>query len=325
MQARGATLAPGILFDSDMGRNIDAALALAMLHGLGRGRVIAVGVSNSSLDAAAFCDAVARFYAGDAGLPVGLAEDGPKLDDAPMLSGLLGMRGTDGQPAFRHGVRSINDTADPAVVFRNALLTQQEQQGVVVLAGPATNLVGLLRLSGSRDIVASKVRLLVVAAGAFGGSVVDPRIRADISAARKVLADWPSPVVAVGMEAGNAAPYPDQSIEADFSWSPNHPIVAAYRAYREKQQRGSGASGVSSQAVLAALYVANPSADFLKLSAPGRIEAGDDGITRFRESAGGKHRYLIIDPMQKESVTQAFLALAAARPAAGRGTPPRNQ
>ena len=133
MQARGATLAPGILFDSDMGRNIDAALALAMLHGLGRGRVIAVGISNSSLDAAAFCDAVSRFYGGGGSLPVGLAEDGSKLDNAPMLSVPLGMRGSEGQPVFRHAVRNINDTADPSVVFRNALLTQQDQQGIAVL------------------------------------------------------------------------------------------------------------------------------------------------------------------------------------------------
>jgi purine nucleosidase len=325
MQARGATLAPGILFDSDMGRNIDAALALAMLHGLGRGRVIAIGISNSSLDAAAFCDAVSRFYGGGGGLPIGLAEDGSRLDDAPMLSVPLGMRGAEGQPVFRHAIRNMNDTADPSVVFRNALLTQQDQQGIAVLAGPATNLANLMRLRGARDILASKVRLLVMAAGAFGGSVVDPRIRADISAARKVLADWPSPIVAVGMEAGSAAPYPDQSIEADFDWSPNHPIVVAYRAYREKQEQGSGATGVPSQAVLAALYAANTNADYLKVSQPGTIEVGDDGRTRFRESAGGSHRYLLIDAAQKESVTQAFTSLAAARPTAGRGTPPRNQ
>src|SRR5688572_25024636 len=149
MQARGAALAPGIVFDSDMGRNIDAAIALSMLHGLGRGRVIAVGISNSSLDAAGFCDAIARFYIGDAAarntgtsgvLPVGLAEDGSRLDDAPMLTVPLGMRNADGQPVFRHGVRSVIDTADPSVVFRNALLTQQEKQSIVVLAGPATNL-----------------------------------------------------------------------------------------------------------------------------------------------------------------------------------------
>jgi inosine-uridine nucleoside N-ribohydrolase len=304
-----------MLFDSDMGRNIDAALALAMLHGLGRGRLIAVGISHSSLDAAAFCDAMARFYFGEGGgrnMPIGLAEDGPKLDDAAMLSVLPGMR---------HNIRSITDTSDPAIVFRNALLTQQDKQGVAVLAGPATNLARTLLLNGARSIVAAKVRLLIMAAGDFGGGPADPRIRADVSSARKLLAEWPSPIVAVGVEAGTAVPFPDHSIETGFASMPNHPVVPAYRAYREKHPESNGASA---QAVLAALFAANPNADYLRLSPPGTIDVGDDGRTRFKESAAGSHRYLIIDPVQKESVTQAFIALATARPPTGRGAPPKN-
>src|SRR5262245_17925441 len=207
MQARGATLAPGILFDSDMGRNIDAALALSMLYGLGRGRVIGVAVSSSSLEAAAFCDVLARFYNSGGGLPIGLAEDGPKLDDSPMLREPLSLRNADGQPVFRPAVRSVIDTADPPVLFRNALLTQQDKQAIAVLAGPATNLARLLTMNGGREIVASKVQLLVMAAGAFDGTAVDPRVRADVASMQKVLAEWPSPIVAVGAEAANAVPY----------------------------------------------------------------------------------------------------------------------
>jgi inosine-uridine nucleoside N-ribohydrolase len=328
MQGRGGSLAPGILFDSDMGRNIDAALALAMFYGLGRGRLIAVAISHSSLDAAAFCDAVARFYIGDAAarntgtggvLPFGLAEDLPKLDDAPMLRVPLGLRNLEGQPAFRHGIRDINDTAAPAVAFRNALLTQQEKQAIAVLAGPATNLARTLALPGAKAIVAAKVRLLVMAAGEFGGGEADPRIRADVASARKLLAEWPSPIVAVGVEAAKAAPYPDQSIENDFASMPNHPVVAAYRAFRETHP---AANSAPAQAVLAALYAVNTNAEYWKLSLPGVIEADNNGRTRFRESAGGSHRYLVIDAAQKEAVTQAFIALATARPGAGRGAPP---
>ena len=324
MQGRGAALTPGILFDSDMGRNIDAALALAMLFGLGRGRVIAVGVSNSNLEAAAFCDVIARFY-GAGNLPIGFAEGGPISDDSPMLQVPLGMRNPDGQPTFRHNIRSVIDTADPPVAFRNALLTQQEKQSIAVLAGPATNFARTLALAGARDIVASKVRLLVMAAGSFGSAAADPRIRADVASARKLLAEWPSPIVAIGVEAGNAAPYPHQSIESDLASTPNHPIAAAYRAYREEQSGAVAAgAGVPAQAVLAALYAANPAAEYFKLSPAGTIEVADDGQSHFKELANGNHRYLIVDPAQKDSLTQAFIALAAVRPAAGRGGPPRN-
>jgi inosine-uridine nucleoside N-ribohydrolase len=323
MQARGATLAPGFLFDSDMGRNIDAAIALAMLYGLGRGRVVGVGVNSSTLDAAAFCDVLARFYNLAPTLPIALPEDGPKLGDSPMLRVPLAMELPSGQPVFRPAIRSIIDTGDPPVVFRNALLTQQEKQAIVVLAGPATNLARLLALSGAKEIIAARSQLLVMAAGAFEKTSIDLRIQADPASAKKVLAEWPAPIVAVGIEAGVAAPYPDEAVEASLASIPNHPVVAAYRAYRETQPAG---SGVPSQAILAALYAANSSADYFRLSPAGTIEIGVDGRTSFRETNNGTHRYLVVNADQKERITQAFVGMSAARPSTGgRGGPPRNE
>ena len=303
MQARGSTLAPGILFDSDMGRNIDAALALSMLYGLGRGRVIGVAVSSSTLDAAAFCDALARFQGAGGSLPIGLAEEAPKLGDVPMLREPLAMRNAEGEPVFRTNVRSVIDTADPAVLFRNALLTQQDGQGIVVLAGPATNLAHTLALSGARDIVSAKVQLLVIAAGAFDSATVDPRIRGDIASARKILSDWPSPIVVIGLEAAAVAPFSDKSIVSEAA---NHPAVAAYRAY---QKQHPGTTQVPAPAALAALYAANSSAEYWKLSRNGRIEVSEDGRTIFKESSAGNHRYLIVDPAEKERIAEAVAAM----------------
>ena len=319
MQGRGATLAPGILFDSDMGRDLDTALALCMLCGLGRGRLIAIGVSNSSLDAAAFCDGIARFYGTGGGLPIGLAEDGHKLENTQMLKAALDLRNSDGQAALRPVVRSVIDTGDPPVVFRNALLTQQDMQGIAVMAGPATNLARTLSLNGARDIIATKVRFLVMGAGAFDGASVDPRIRIDPAAARKVLADWPTPIVSIGLETAKALPYPGESLESDFA-ATNHPVGASWRAYREIQPEPS----IPAQSILSAHYATNSTAEYFKLSQPGTIEASADGRTTFRASANGKHRHLILDASQKDVVTRAFVALATARPSTGRGGPARN-
>jgi hypothetical protein len=311
-----------------MGRNIDAALALAMLYSLGsKGHVIAVGVGNSSLDAAAFCDAVGRFYGGDpaarssgtAGvLPVGLAENGPKLANAAMLTGPLGMNKLDGTPAFPHDVKSVIDTADVTVLYRNALLTQKEGEGIVVLAGPATNLARALANKRYADVFATKAGLLVVAAGAYPEGSPDPRIKADIAAARQLFANWPTPIVAVGTEVGNALRYPGSHIEADFSWSPLHPVVAAYRAFQPAPYDAPG------QAMAAVLYAADQKAAYFQLSEPGTIAVLDDGRTRFVPAVNGKHRYLAVDPAQKEHVLKAYTELAATKPTqpAGRGFRP---
>jgi hypothetical protein len=326
---RGAVQPPGIVFDSDMGRNIDAALALAMLYNLGpKGRPIAVSVSNSSLEAAAFCDAVARFYTGDPVaqstgareiMPVGLVENGARLASAPMLSAPLALKKTDGSAAFHSGVADITDTADVNVLIRNALSTQKDGEGIVVLAGPATNLVRALAWSGAKDTIAAKVGLLVVAAGEFAGGSADVRIKADVASAKQLFARWPSPIMVVGMEVGAALPYPGSSIETDYSWSPNHPIVEAYRAFKTMPY------DAPSQALAAVLFAANQKESYFRLSEPGAIEVLDDGRTRFTRSETGKHRYLIADPAQKEIVIKAFTELASAKPAAPAGRAPRPQ
>jgi len=188
-----------------------------------------------------------------------------------------------------------------------------------VLAGPATNLVRAFTLNGAGDVIAAKVGLLVMAAGAYPQGPADPRIKADIPAARRLLAHWPSPIVAAGTELGNAMPYPAGSIESDFSWSPAHPLVEAYRAFRPMPYDAPG------QATAAVLYAANQKEGYFRLSEPGTIEVLDDGRTRFSPSAAGKHRYLIADPSQRDRVVKALTELASAKPTppAGRGF--RNQ
>jgi len=294
-----------------MGRNIDAALALSMIYGLGRGRLIAAGISNSSLDAAAFVEGLARFYMAGV-LPIGLAEDGPRLNDAPMLS----------VPLAARRIRDVTDTADPAVVFRNGLLTQQDQQAIAVLAGPATNLARTLILPGARDIVAAKVRLLVMAAGEFRGGRVDPRIRADVASARKLLAEWPSPLVAVGMEAGSGALSRSDNRNGICRIAESSRSGSLSRLAGKTRQSSGWRRSRSTRVGRALCRESN--AEYFKLSASGAIEVNEDGRTRFTESSDGKHRFLVVDPAQKTSLTQAFITLVTAKPATGRGAPPPN-
>jgi len=40
----------------------------------------------------------------------------------------------------------------------------------------------------------------------------------------------------------------------------------------------------------------------------------DDGSTRFSPGADGKHRYLIVDPAQKDRITALYTAMVSAKP-----------
>jgi hypothetical protein len=321
----------GIVFDSDLGDGVDGALALALIYGLqgkNEARLISNSTTKSSLKSAAFGDALARFFAGPppaAGAfggfgrpapPMGMADNGKLAADTPVLNTVLGKKTDDGKPVYPTGIVKLNDTADPVALIRNAMTAQVDQNCLVLLAGPATNLVKVMDLPGSLDLIKRKVKLLILAAGRYPDGSADPRVKADVPAARRLFAEWPTPIVAVGAEVGEGLPYPGASIEKDFAWAPAHPIVDAYRADRTMPYDAAAPS------MAAALYAARP--DCFKLSAAGMIAVLDDGRTRFTPSADGKSRYLTIDPDQKEKVIQSYVELASAKPVprqGGRGRP----
>jgi inosine-uridine nucleoside N-ribohydrolase len=312
--------AVGIIFDCDLGNSIDDALALALLYGLdgkNEARVVSVSVSKPNLKAAALAEAIGRFYAGAVSgafnapgrnLPVGLATEGKHPDDTPMLTAPLEKRNAEGQPVYVHGVQVLNDTADPTPVIRNALTAQHDQNAIVILTGPASNLVKVLDLPGAKELIASKVRYLSMMGGAYPEGGPEFNIETDIPAAKKLFAEWPTPIVASGYEVGEKLLYPASSIETDFAWTENHPVVDAYRAYKPMPY------DAETWDMTAVLYAIRPDAGHFELSEPGTIRVHEDGRTSFEPAPEGKHRYLILDPSKADGIIQTFRELASARP-----------
>jgi ABC-type transporter Mla MlaB component len=284
MQFPGTAKPPvGIVFDAAMDA-IGDALALAMLHGFegkDQARIAAICVSSGDLRAAQFCDAVGRFYAsattGPAAMfmhfmPIGLATNaGAKSAESAMLA----------NPVDATAIKSINDTADAATLIRNVLMAQYDQNAAIVLSGPPTDLAHLLGIYGVKEWITRKVRLLCMA---------ETGMPADAAAARKVFAEWPTPIVTVGREIGEALPFPGDSIEKDFAYATPHPIAAAYRAYKPMPY------DAPSCAMAAMLYAVRP----------------DDGY--FQLSGSGNPRSLVLDPAQKDRIIKTYIEMASAKP-----------
>jgi hypothetical protein len=316
---RAATPPLGVAFEGDLENRIDAVLALAMLNGFtakDAARRISLSISRSSLKTAQFADVLAEFYPS---LPagavptIGMPEGAVAAEDAPLLAELLSRKAADGTPLFNSNIRRLVDTADSAILLRNVLLAQQDQNASVVLAGPATALAQLLDLHGARAQVATKVRYLVIAAGTFPAGPPELGIRRDVAAARKLFASWPTPVIAVGSEVGEALAYPGSSIDTEFGWSPAHPVVHAYRAFNAGPYAPRATP--TTAALAAMLQAVQPDSGYFKLSEPGTISVLDDGRTRFTPGAQGTHRYLVADPAQRERLVSVYTALVSAAPA----------
>jgi hypothetical protein len=269
------------------------------------------------LRAAAFCDIVGRFYAGAVSgaigfngrtLPVGLASGGKLKEDLPFFAAPLAMKDPGQKPVYGSDIRELEDTAETPALIRNAFTSQWDENAIVVLSGPATSLANLLDVGGAKALIARKVKLLVFAGGAFPDGEPELHIKTDIPAARKLLAEWPTPIVMAGQEVGKELLFPAASIEKDFAWTPAHPVADAYRAHQSMPY------DAPTPAMAAVLYAARTQEGYFKLSGPGSASVSDDGRTRFTPSASGKQRYLIFDPAQKDRIIKTYTEVASAKP-----------
>ena len=272
MQAPARQL-PTLLFDSPIEDGIGHVLALTMLLGFGAkgdARLSSLSVSRNNLRTAAFCDLMTRFFG--APLSIGMSEQGaPETTIAPMLAAALDRKTPEGKPLYPRNISRFNETADPVALIRNALSAQPDQNSTVILSGPPANLLGLLALPEGKSLVKKKVRTLVIAGTAETA---------------KQLAEWPSPVVVAGEDLGPALKFPAESIDRDFDWATNHPLLDAYRAANTMPY------DTASSAMAAALYAAHPDSSYFKVSG----------------------QQLMADPGQKDQIVQAYRQAASAKP-----------
>ena len=303
-----------LVFDTDMGNDVDDALALAMIHALqsrGEAGLLAVTVTKDNRYAAPFVDLVNTFY-GRKEIPIGVVKGGRTPEDSPMIRVPAERRNADGSYVYPHRLTDGREAPDAVSVLRRVLARAEDASVVIVMVGFSTNLARLLDspadaispLSGAQ-LAAAKVRLLSAMAGHFPQGPPEFNVKTDIPAARKVFAEWPSPVVFSGFDVGRALLFPAASIEREFAWTPDHPVAEAYRNYmRMPYDR-------PTWDLTAVLYAVRPGHRYFSLSAEGRVTVNDSGQTEFHAEAGGKHRYLILDDTQKPRTLEALILLAS--------------
>jgi hypothetical protein len=313
MPQPGAAKPPaGAFFDSGFA-SIDSLLAVALLHGLqtkGSCRLEIVTMSRPNLAIAGFLDAVERYYRGPAGNfsqvpPIGMSTVGAAGETPPAFVAPFARKRPDGSAVYRNEVKTAIDTGDPSTLIRNYLQAQHDRNAFFVLDGPATNLAAALEFPETKEWIAAKVKHLVMAGGTFPSGPAEARWTADLPAMRKVLAEWPTPIVACGREIGAALLFPGASADGE-EVPADHPVVDAYRAAQPMPY------DTPSCAMAAALYAARPNEGYFQLSAAGRIGVDGGGRTSFQADEKGGHRYLLLDPAQKEKIIQAYTQLALA-------------
>jgi inosine-uridine nucleoside N-ribohydrolase len=291
-----------VIFDTDMGNDIDDALALAMLHALtdrGECELIGVTLTNANPAAVPYVRMINRFY-GRGDLPVGAAiknlKDG--AGDGYMAAALRAMHAENSAPA------------EDAPALLRRLLANTPEKVVIVQTGFSTNLAALLDSPEGAGLAREKVALVVAMAGNFAGGEPEYNVRIDAASARLVFERWPTPVVFSGFEIGRDLLYPADSIERDFAWAHPHPIAESYRAYHKMPYDR------PTWDLTAVLQAVRPAQGYFALSERGSVAVESNGATGFTSGAGDR-RYLRLDPAKRAEIL-AVLALLASQPPARR-------
>jgi inosine-uridine nucleoside N-ribohydrolase len=292
-----------VIFDTDMGNDVDDALALAMLHALasrGEVKLLAVTVSKDNPWAAEYVRMVNEYY-GRPTIPVGIVHDGKTPEDGLYVR----------QVCELHGRRPNKAVVSDAVqLLRKTLAGESDGAVTLIQVGFSTNLARLMesapdrysKLSGM-ELVKRKVRLLTIMAGNFAASKPEYNVMTDIPAATKLFASWPTDIFISGFEVGEAILYPASSIEHDFP--KGNPVAEAYGLYaRMPYDR-------PTWDLTTVVYDLRPDRNYFDVSPPGDVLVSANGATTFRPSAQGKRYFLKVNPVQVARIREACVWLAS--------------
>jgi len=309
-----------IIFDTDIGNDVDDVLALGLLHALAdRGACELLGVTTTRSDelCGPFVDAVNTFY-GRPGLPIGCIRAKPDPTPSKFLP-LAEVRDGD-RLRYPHDLKRSSDAPDALRRLRQLLAAQPDGSVVLVQVGYFSNFAALLDtpadelspLTG-RDLVKLKVKRLSVMAGAFqsisdNNHFLEFNVYSDLPAAQRLARDWPTPVVWSGFEIGIALPYPAASIERDYCYVAHHPLAEAYQLYIPTPHER------PTWDLTSALYAVQPDRGYFGLSEPGAVTVESDGFTRFTPKPYGRDRFLKLDATQAARVREALVQLCSQPP-----------
>jgi inosine-uridine nucleoside N-ribohydrolase len=315
--AEPAPAPPGIIFDTDIGNDVDDVLAMGLLHAFetrGECRLLAVTITKDHELAAAFVDAVNTFY-GRGDIPIGVCHSKVTADQGKFLG--LANAMDDGKPRYPHDLVSGRQAPDAVEVLRRTLAAAPDASVVMVQVGFSANLAGLLAspadalspLAGP-ELVKAKVRFLSLMAGEFTKpDYREYNVKMDVPAARQVASGWPTPVVWSGFEVGIAVATPHVSIQRDYRYVAHHPLAEAYVLYQPPPHDR------PTWDLTSVLYAVRPDRGYFDLSPAGRVAVVDGGVTTFSEG-GGQQRFLKLSDAQKVRVTEALMLLASEAPRA---------
>ena len=268
----------GLFFDTDMGNDVDDALALLMAcrsDATGEIRLLGVVSSNPNEWAVPGIQAILRYY-GYPEIPVGVCSE-----EIGMAAGEFTKAMAEAQ-----GLKP-GQSQDAVAVFRKALAQQPNRSVRVVATGFSTNLAGLLNSGKDHkgdgiektgmELVREKVEFLSIMAGHYKNpSFTEFNVANNVPAFKKAIEEWPTPVYMSGFEIGERVFSRWEHLKGVLK--PENPVRMGYEVFFKNLQTAEKWDRPSWDET-AMLFALEPSAGYFDLSNPVAVEVGEKGET----------------------------------------------
>ncbi len=302
---------PLVIFETDMGPDIDDALGLAMLHAyakLGEIELAAITISRDSEAAARYTDALNTFY-GRPDIPIGINRNSSAnyFDDRQNFVRLADTMTYDlPSESIEDGYKLQRRVlADAVANGRQVLLIQ---------TGFSGNVSRLLDSSGDSisplsgmELTRRAVSELSIMAGAIEMDVVEFNIENDLGPARNLFAKWPGRLALSPFELGYNLHYPYSSIKSELSWNGNHPIRKAYEAEDLGwHQDAPPFYNMRSWDLTSIMHAIEPDRNYFSTSGRGTVSVASDGRTSFQAGSG---RHYVLDRGRRYSYEERQRAI----------------
>ena len=308
-----------IIFETDMGNDVDDALALDMLYKyieMGDINLLGISTNKDSPYSIEFMDLMNTWY-GHADLAMGKITKGADCEnDATNYAKATCLYQEDGKSPFERTYTDYSGIPEAPQFYRELLAKQPDNSVVLVSVGFSTNIARLLDtpadnfspLTG-KELVAKKVKLLSMMAGNIVDSTMkEYNVVKDIPAAQKIFNEWPTPIVISPFDVGIAILFPATVIENNLEYASPNPLRIAYESYLKMPYDR------PTWDLTSVLYAVEGTKNYFNISEWGRIVVDDEAHTRFYPEQNGKHAYLSVSKEQAETVKNRLIELVSIKP-----------
>ncbi|MBR2032347.1 MAG: nucleoside hydrolase [Alistipes sp.] len=308
-----------IIFDTDMGNDVDDVIALDMLYKYqDEGTIDLLGILSSKREGGSvkLIDAMNTLY-GYPNIPVGIAKIYPEENyvDTSTSKRLNYADWVVANYNYKHTIKDWNAVPDGYKLLRQLLAKEEDHSVVVVAVGFSTNLARMMESKGDefsplggKELFAQKVEKVVIMAGNFSEQKPEYNVRKDHFAAVKFYAECPVPMYFTDYRLGRTILYPWQCVYKGFKYAENHPFVTSFEYYQQMPYNRPLWDPT------AVLFAAEPKGGYASISKPGMVQVDFKSSTFFIEDKGSNRYYYIVNDKQRAKIIRRVEELTMRTP-----------